>query len=301
MRRSSIFVILLLLLALAGAWSGCAPAPSGGTTGKPVIGVSIFPLASLTRQLVDDWADVVTLLPADASPHNVELNADQVRELNRANLLVVVGSGLDPWAEQAAAATRRSGLKIVRTADMAPDSARDPANNHLWLDPVITREFVARLAEQLEQQYPAHAEQIRQAAKSLDGDLKQLDDDYRRELSAAPEKNLITFHNAFDLTAQRYGLNIVVRLTDIEISPGGEVTPDRFREAVDAVRKYKLKTLYAEPEFPAEVIEALRRQTGARVLVLDPQGNPNVAGYRTYQEMMRSNLKNLVSGQSAAK
>ena len=93
------------------------------------------------------------------------------------------------------------------------------------------------------------------------------------------------------------GLEIVVRLTDIELTPGGEVTSDRIREAIEAIHNYHLKTLYAEPEFPDQVIARLRDETGADVLLLDPQGNPAVAGYRTYQEMMRTNLFTLVKGQ----
>ncbi len=263
---------------------------------KPVIGVSIFPLASLVRQLTGEWADVVTLLPAEASPHNVELTADQVRQLDRAQLLVVVGAGLDPWAERAATAMNSSRLEVFRFADLLTDLKL--VNNHLWLDPVLTRQFVAALSDKLQRQFPARADSVRAAAKKLDDDLKKIDDDYRAGLASVPQRDLITFHNAFDLIASRYGLNVVVRLTDIEASPGGEVTPDKYREAVDAVQKHKLKTLYAEPEFPSQVIEALRRQTGAEVLVLDPQGNPAVDGYRTYQDMMRTNLKTLIEGQS---
>lgn len=286
----------LLLLALIGSWFGCAPRALPTPGAKPVIGVSIFPLASLVRQLTGEWADVVTLLPAEASPHNVELTADQVRQLDRAQLLVVVGAGLDPWAERAATAMNSSRLEVFRFADLLTDLKL--VNNHLWLDPVLTRQFVAALSDKLQRQFPARADSVRAAAKKLDDDLKKIDDDYRAGLASVPQRDLITFHNAFDLIASRYGLNVVVRLTDIEASPGGEVTPDKYREAVDAVQKHKLKTLYAEPEFPSQVIEALRRQTGAEVLVLDPQGNPAVDGYRTYQDMMRTNLKTLIEGQS---
>jgi zinc transport system substrate-binding protein len=141
---------------------------------------------------------------------------------------------------------------------------------------------------------------MQSAAKRLLADLGQVDREYAEQLAGVPQKDLITFHNAFDLIAARYHLNILVRLTDIEISPGGEVTPDKIREALEAIKKYKLKVLYAETEFPDQVIRRLREETGGTVdvLLLDPQGNPDVEGYRTYQQMMRSNLKTIVKGQS---
>src|SRR6266404_3311839 len=87
-----------LALSLAAA-AGCDRSHEA-SGGKPVIAVSIFPLASLVEQLTGDWAEVVTLLPASASPHNPSFTPDQVRAVARADILIVVGMGLDPWAEK---------------------------------------------------------------------------------------------------------------------------------------------------------------------------------------------------------
>jgi zinc transport system substrate-binding protein len=128
-----------------------------------------------------------------------------------------------------------------------------------------------------------------------------LDGEYRDRLAKVSTRELITFHNAFDLIADRYHLNIVARLTDIEVSPGGEVTPHHFVAAIDAIRKYHLAVIYGEPEFSADALAVIRRETGVDVLELDPLGGPQQPGYKTYQEMMRSNLEVLVKGQTLAK
>ncbi len=297
--------------------------------GKPVIAVSIFPVASLVEQLTGDWAEVTTLLQPGASEHEGEFTPDQVRRLNRADLLIVVGMNLDPWAEQAAQHAERK-LPIWSMADLLgsradvdnlhpvseagadsrpPRSGGDeqagkrpppepgPPNNHLWLDPVLARRFVAALAGKLAERYPAHGDAIRAAAEKLNDDLKELDAEYREQLALVPQHELITFHNAFDLIARRYGLTVVAHLTDIDLLPGGEVPPDRFMEAVRAIRQYKLNAVYAEPEFPDVVLNSIHRETGVELLQLDPLGGPRQPGYQTYQEMMRSNLKALVKGQ----
>ena len=85
-------VCLLPLLSVA---AGCEHAPAT-TGGKPVIAISIFPLANLVEQLTDGWAEVVTLLPASASPHDAECTPDQMRLAARADLLVVVGAEPTP-------------------------------------------------------------------------------------------------------------------------------------------------------------------------------------------------------------
>ena len=304
-----LFAVGLLFTAMILCSGGC---DRGGQAGhrKPVIVASIFPVANLVEQMTGDWAEVASLLPASQSPHDAELPPDQYRLLARADCVVVVGLGLDPWADKAVAALGDQRQSVFRFSDLIAGSAKNsgsaagetgapgaPKNNHLWLDPVLTIRFVEALSARLKKRYPDHAASIATATERLTADLHPIDREYAEQLARVPEKRLITYHNAFDLIAERYGLEIVVRLTDIELTPGGEVTSDRLREAIDAIHKYHLKTLYAEPEFPDQVIARLREETHAEVLLLDPQGNPAVPGYRTYQEMMRSNLATLVKGQ----
>ncbi len=103
---------------------------------RPVIAASIYPVASLVDQLTHGWANVVTLLPQGAEEHDFEMTANQVRELNKADLLVLVGSGLDTWAEpKAGMAAAGKGLKVLRISELiqnvgAETAAAAPAAAH---------------------------------------------------------------------------------------------------------------------------------------------------------------------------
>ncbi len=226
-----------------------------------------------------------------------------MREISHARLLVVVGMGLDDWAE-------RSGGFRLRCAPRHPirryprrlerGSERRRRTTISGSTQFLRNNLSPALPTNSNSSSPSTAPAVKTAAAALSAELARLDGEYREQLAAVPQKQLITFHNAFDLIAARYGLTILVRLTDIEMAPGGEVTPDKYREAIDAVRKYRVRTLYCEPEFPDQAVQALHRQTGATVLTLDPEGNPAVDGYRTYQEMMRTNLQTLVKGQGGS-
>jgi ABC-type Zn uptake system ZnuABC Zn-binding protein ZnuA len=361
---------IVWIVAAGIALVGCNKQKVDDGPPKPVIAVSIFPVASLVGQLTDGWADVVTLLPDGASEHAFELTADQVRQLSHADLLVLVGNGLDAWAEPKPGMTADSkqptvlrmgdlignlgegkdliapgASKIdtsktntskhdaaksdVATADASkadapkspppiplpapdPNLERDVArrgpppapvpdaagpNNHLWLDPVLAGRFVSVLASQLSARYPHRRGEIEQAATRLSAELQELDQKYRLELSMVRRRELVTFHNAFDLIAHRYGLIVVARLTDIESDPHGGITPASYLAAIKAIRQYRLMAIYSEPEFSAQEIGGIQRETAVEVLTLDPLGGPSIEGYRTYQQMMLSNLKTLVNGQ----
>lgn len=320
---------------------------------KPVIAASIFPLASLVGQLTDGWAEVVTLLPEGASVHAFEMTDKQTRQLSRADLLIVVGNGVDSWAEPKAGMTGVSKQPtIVRMCDLIgkdrlsssdsgspatpkpsgagsvmakanpPLSAATPAstvdaerdvvrrgpppaptpdaagpNKYIWLDPVLAKQFVDAFAGQLSSRYPQHRGEIEKAAARLSAELQDLDQRYREKLSTVRRRELITFDNAFDLIAHRYGLVVVARLTDTDSDPHGEIMPDSFLAAIKAVNKYGLMAIYSEPQFSAQEVASIQRETAVEVLSLDPLGGPTTDGYRTCQQMMESNLKTLVRGQ----
>jgi zinc transport system substrate-binding protein len=258
---------------------------------KPVIVASIQPLGSLVEELAGDWATVRTLLKPGATPHGVSLTPRQMTELSDAKLLVVVGMGLDDWAVKAAKSAGREELAVVRMGGEVDQEIRKSGDQEIGTgaapqavgDPQRPRPLASELGERVVW--------LRDRVAALHGE-------YGAALHVVPVKQMVTFHNAFDPMAERYGLKVVAHLTEIELSAGGEVTPGKLDEAIKAVKRHKLRVIYAEPQFPETALRALRDETGVTVLRLDPIGNPNVDGYRTWFEMMRSNLKTLVQGQS---
>ena len=62
-------------------------------------------------------------------------------------------------------------------------------------------------------------------------------------------------------------------------------------QAVRLVRRYNLPVIFAEPQLPDRAAQAVARETGAKVMTLDPAGsaaNPSYAG------MMRHNRDTLL-------
>ena len=160
-----------------------------------------------------------------------------------------------------------------------------------------TERFVARLGEQLAQRYPNHADQLRANTEALRDEIHAMHKAHEKRLADLPRRELVTFHNAFDHMAGRYDLHVVAHLTPIELTPAGEVTPARLKEAVRTIERHQLPVVYAEPQLPDTALAALRERTGVAVLRLDPIGDAQRAGHDSWQALMRSNLDTLVKGQ----
>ncbi|MGM0688274.1 MAG: metal ABC transporter substrate-binding protein [Bacillota bacterium] len=59
---------------------------------------TIYPLSDIITRLGGEKVNVSYLLPAGASPHTYEPTIEQARLIERADLVVYIGAGLDDWA-----------------------------------------------------------------------------------------------------------------------------------------------------------------------------------------------------------
>lgn len=315
--------MLIVLVVVAGVLAGCSDDDgSASGSGKPVIAVTIVPLASLTQQIVGDAAEVVTLIPAGISPHGYEPTAQQIDALQSAGIVIYNGAGYDDWAG-AAAKRRGDDVTVLSLAGLvgieAPahehehghhdqqekkshaehdhGHASGGVNPHLWVDPVLTLKFVKELGYELAEHLPQAADQIQLNTDTLLEDLAGIEDEYAEALSPHAGKPIITFHNAFDPMAERFGLKVALTLMPND-AIGATLTPGRLDEAIRLIRDNNIKAIYSEPQFPADIAAPIVETTGVKVLVLDPLGDPNAPGRDTYQAMMRHNLQKLVEGLS---
>ncbi len=292
--------LVALALVVMFEVGGCGGGDAGGQVGGRLkVAASIFPLADVARQIGGDDVAVVTLLPPGISPHGFEPRPRQAEQLAGSRLLLVVGLGMDAWAEESAKASGTS-VKTIRFADTVEHGhisrgageqhGRDYAGApHMWLDPLLMKSFVDAVAEAMAELDPAHAEGYRRRSEGYTAELERLDADYRRVLGKTKGKAFVSFHPAFTYLAARYGLEQAAIVQSHSSGFGSEA----LERVVKFIREHDLKVIFAEPHFAADKLTWLKEQTGVEVGRLDPLGNPAVEGYRTYLEMMRSNLRAL--------
>jgi len=322
--KFAITASVVCLLALAVGCSKSTP-PGDRETKRIAVVATIFPIADAVRQIGGEDVEVYCLLPAGQSPHDFEPKAEHAEKIASADLLVMIGMGIDEWASPAATAAGSKDIAILRLTedaaflkdfepageeadheDREPDEAehrhdeadgheqghhQEHGDPHVWLDPVYMQDFAAAIAAKLIEIDPLHAKEYATRRDAFLAELRRLDEDYRSELAAVPNKNFVTFHAAFTYIARRYGLH----QESIYLSDAAGFGPGQIERVANFVRANNVRAIFAEPQFPPEMLDTLARQSGAKVASLDPQGNPTVEGYDSYIAMMRSNLRSLVS------
>ena len=278
---------------------------------------SIFPVADMARQVGGDDVEVTTVVPAGASPHTFEMKPSLIKTFASARVFLMIGAGLEFWADQLVQSSGRKlkpvvlsdGMTLIQSADPhhgesakeAPHATHKSAdaghahshdfhtgNPHIWLDPQLAKTMVTRIQEALSSADPAHASEYEARAKAYLGRIDALDLDIADTVKQFKNKDVISFHASWDYFAARYGLTLA---GVIEKSPGRNPTPREIADIVSRIKAYDIRAVFAEPQFSSRVADVIAREAGVKVLILDPLGGETLAGRNTYIGLMTYNLQ----------
>ncbi|HLU71272.1 MAG TPA: metal ABC transporter substrate-binding protein [Nonomuraea sp.] len=293
--------------ALAGATllaaTACgADAGTGGAPGDtPQVVAAFYPLQWLTEQVGGSDIQVTSLTTPGVEPHDLELGAHQMAQLEDAALTVYI-KGVQPAVDEAVSPdTSFDAATAVQTIpigghDHGDEHAHEegeeghdhgvPYDPHLWLDPSRLATVATALGERLAAADPAHAQDFKDRAAATAASLTALDQEFSQGLATCSTRTMITAHSAFGYLADRYKLKQV----GITLDPEAEPSPARLAEVADLAKREKVTTIFAEKLVSPKVAEVLAGEVGARTAVLDPLES---APEGDYVSAMRDNLKTL--------
>jgi zinc transport system substrate-binding protein len=270
--------IIILISAACLLVSGCGGTP--GSSSERKVAASFYPLAYAAQKLGGGSVDVVNLTPPGTEPHDLEPTPSDVRELQSADLVLLLGHGFQPQLEEAAG----SGDKVVDLLDTPELNTFANGDPHVWLDPVRYELIARRIGDKL----GATSTVPRFVAR-----LEALDRQYRRSLAHCARDDIVTSHEAFGYLAQRYGLH---QIPITGLSPEAEPSPRDLSRVIGLIRSTHATTVFFETLVSPRIAKAVASETGARTAVLNPiEGlEPSEAKRgEDYFSLMRSNLASL--------
>lgn len=277
----------LILFILAFLLAGVVPSYAG----KIKVIASIAPLADFARQVGGDRVEVKLMLPPGASPHTFEPTPRAIQDISDARVFIKIGAGLEFWAEKIIKAAANKNLVIVDSSS-GVSLLRDPhshghrsADPHIWLDPVIAGGIIAKIENAFIRADPENTEHYRLNALQYREKLSALDADISRRVKELKTKEYVTFHPAWNYFSKRYGMKVAAV---IEESPGKEPSPKHMQKIINKIKAIGKKVVFVEPQFNPKIAEVIAKESGAKVVYLDPIGGQK--GRETYLDMMKYNI-----------
>ena len=266
---------------------------AGAEREKPLIVVSIYPYELLVKELVGSAADVISIIPPAASPHDWSPNPSNLSALSKAKLIIINGLDLEQSLNQALRQHQDKLLVISELIRFKPDSlyADDPEHSgapdpHIWTSVNYLQRMVDALEPELRSRFSELADSISASSLRVRSGLKEVDSQIRAEVSSFKDPAIITYHNSFGYFLKDYG---ILHLASVQSAPGKEPGPRELGELGRLIKARGLKAIFVEPQMSRKSAEVLAREFGLRILILDPIGNS--LGAETIYDFLLSNWK----------
>jgi zinc transport system substrate-binding protein len=277
---------------------------------KPIYVTTCEPISLILKEIVKSKGNVITLLPAGASPHTYSPVPSDIQRAGMSKALFYVSSNLDGWAANIQCNSKIELIKILPQAyslsfndDMhshsdsnTKDSNKIKENKkhnefsnidpHFWTDPLTVKALLPALVDTLSKIDPQNAGYYKINANLFSKKLDLIDRQVQDLVKNLAGKPIITYHQSFRYFLKRYNLKYA---GSIEDAPGKEPTAKYISTLIKKIQDNKIKAIFNEPQLPSSFLNSLAEQAKVNIFTLDPIGGKN--NIKTYSDLILYNAQ----------
>jgi zinc/manganese transport system substrate-binding protein len=260
---------------------------------------TFLPMYLFTKAVAGEAAEVKVLIPPGTEVHEYQSKPGDVQAIAQADVLVENGLGLESFLRDTIKSAQNSKLVIVDAsrgitpvgavapshhaadkhgqdehghAEEGDDHKADAAghshpegNPHVWLDPVLVKQQIANIRDELIKVDPSNQSTYQANAATYIQQLETLDRQFQQTLQKYPNCTFVTFHNAYPYLARRYQLQ---QVAVVEL-PEDNLSPAEVQNAIATVKQYKVKALFGEPGTDNKLLQSLAQDLNLPLRPLD--------------------------------
>ena len=287
-RIGALFVALSLFLLCS---CGAPPSADTGDESMQVV-VTFDALYEIAAAVCGDGVTIIKIIPDGVEAHDFEPKPKDLTALSSADILIVGGLGMEPWAERAVSAAGNEGLTVVDVSsgfepislsadehdehsdhdhDDHDHDEHDHANDehdhgeydpHAWLSLKCAAAMARSVRDALTTADPAGADEYAQNCDAFTAQLDALYDEYSVKLGATSNKTIVTSHAVLAYLCRDFGLT---QNSVSGVFAEGEPSAKQLAELVDFCRENGITTILAESLASPQISETLAKNAGATV------------------------------------
>lgn len=292
----------VLLVAVALALAACGSDSSSSTTGSgdgPKVVATTTIAGDLVRNVGGDRAQVTTILPVNADPHDYEPRPSDAQAVSDADLIVRSGGEVDDWLGDVVTSAGADAAQLDLIDDVRTRKGEGGVDPHWWQNPQnaiaaveATRAALVKADPDGAATYDANAKAYTEQLTAMDTATAACMDDI-----PASQRKLVTNHDAFGYFADRYDIDLVGTVIP-SLSTQSQASAGEVTDLVKTIKAEGVKTIYAENTVNPKLEQAIADRAGAKVgpqLWSDSLGPKGSTG-ATYLDMLRFNAGTLADG-----
>ena len=308
-RRTRLLTWLVALIVIGALLAACGDDGDGSSGDRLIVVTSTSIPGALATEVGGDLVEVETLIPPGTDPHTFDVTPGDVRTIAEADVVLLIGLGLDDFLQDVIESGNDSarivvvtdGVDLVETGDDHEDEDHDTEEDdnahgefdpHVWQDPLRVKTMVGNIADALAEADPDNASTYQENAAEYQATLDDTHQQIEELIGEIPaeRRKLVTNHDAFAYFADRYGLDVVGT-----VIPGNSSEADpsagSIAELSELIRDEGVAAIFAEALIDPAVAESLASDTGVEIVygLYTDQVGESGSGAETVHEMLLAN------------
>ncbi|MBQ9314813.1 MAG: zinc ABC transporter substrate-binding protein [Clostridia bacterium] len=291
------FIFFMMLFTLIG----CSQSQNKDTNKLNIV-TSFYPIYIATSNIVDNVENVnlsnMTNIEVGCL-HDYQLTTKDMNELERADIFIVNGGGMESFLDKAINTCPElniidSSEGIIQAHEQEEHAEEDDEhghhhgeNAHIWVSISMYIEQVKNIAESLGKIDSQNKEKYMANANNYINKLEELKEQMHSELGVLKNRNIVTFHEAFEFFAEEFGLNVVAV---IEREPGTSPSAGELAKIIEDIKDTNATAIFVEPQYDAGIANVIANETNKPVYTLDPVVTGELSK-DAYERIMKENLR----------
>jgi zinc/manganese transport system substrate-binding protein len=261
--------LALIVVVMLAACGGRAPSPDDG---RLRVVATTTQVGEAARGVGGDDIALTVLLKPGAEAHEFEITPTAAAALERSDLILESGAGLEVWLEGALTTIggrdrlrdMSAGVDLREPDDAAEAGEVDP---HYWLTALNASRMVENVRDALTAARPDLADAFAARAATYLNRLETADVEIRRLMAEVPadRRGIVTNHDALGYFIDEYGLRFVGSIfPSLDVS--AEPNPSQLAELADTIRREHVAAIFSESAVNPRLARAIADETGAHVV-----------------------------------
>lgn len=244
--------------------------------------VSIPELGALAKEVGGEDVNVYSIARPNNDYHAIEMRPSDVARLNRAELVVRTGLGLDIWFDALSRATGNTRVRaggsgyvdassgiptIEKPTESISGSSGDvhPAGNpHYYYDPVYGIYAARNILRGLLRVDAKNADEYRANYARFRADMQKRTATWQNELKPFAGRSIVTYHRNYNYFLRRFGIR---QYGTMEPRPGIPPSARHINELLASMKRDKVKAILVESIYPMRYPNLVARQVGSTAVV----------------------------------
>jgi len=282
-------MVLVLLLA------ACSTTTPSASSGLLRVVATTTQVGEAARSVGGHDIQLTVLLTPGAEAHEFEITPPAAAALEKSDLILESGAGLESWLQQSLATIGGEGRLRDMSAHVALRKPDDPAHAsevdpHWWLTAPNAIQLVENVRDALSAAKPDLRDAFTARAADYVKRLQAADVEIRLLMAEIPpsRRGIVTNHDALGYFMAEYGLHFVGSVfPSLDVS--SEPNPAQLAALADTIRREGVTAIFSESAVNPRLAKAIADETGAHVvdtpLFTDSLGAPGSGG-ETLDDML---------------